>query len=75
MLLVSAPASPYLTADEAAAYLRMSPGTLANLRWNGKGGPRFRKHGGKPMYRLEDLDAWSNAQARLSSSDVAVATT
>lgn len=66
--LVSAPSTPYLTEEEAAAYLRISPRSLANLRWNGKGGPRYRKHGPTPVYRLEDLDAWSEGRARLSSS-------
>lgn len=59
----------YLTPEEAAEYLRVSPRTLANLRWSGRGGPRYRRHGGKPVYSLVDLDAWSDAQARFNSSE------
>ncbi|WP_428610605.1 helix-turn-helix transcriptional regulator [Sedimenticola sp.] len=54
------PPSRYLTNDEAAAYLRLSPRTLEKQRVIG-GGPRFRKFGRRVMYAVSDLDAWADA--------------
>ena len=48
----------YLTNDEAAEYLRLSPRTLEKQRVIG-GGPRFRKFGRRVMYAVADLDAWA----------------
>jgi hypothetical protein len=48
----------YLTNDEAADYLRLSPRTLEKQRVIG-GGPRFRKFGRRVMYAVADLDAWA----------------
>ncbi|HCL2614070.1 TPA: helix-turn-helix domain-containing protein, partial [Pseudomonas aeruginosa C40A] len=45
----------YLTNDEAAEYLRLSPRTLEKQRVIG-GGPRFRKFGRRVMYAVADLD-------------------
>ena len=63
----------YLTNDEAAEYLRLSPRTLEKQRVLG-GGPRFRKFGRRVMYAVADLDAstcsapcratWRRATAR-----------
>ncbi len=55
--------SPYLTNAEAAAYLRIKPRTLANMRNNGFG-PAHRKHGGRVVYTIEDLNAWSDSTRR-----------
>ncbi|WP_373791887.1 helix-turn-helix domain-containing protein, partial [Delftia acidovorans] len=44
----------YLTNDEAAEYLRLSPRTLENQRVLG-GGPKFRKFGRRVMYAVADL--------------------
>ena len=52
----------YLTNDEAAAFLRLSPRTLEKLRVIG-GGPRFRKFGRRVMYALADLEAWADARS------------
>jgi hypothetical protein len=62
---VAAPAQPqrYLTNDEAADYLRLSPRTLEKQRVIG-GGPKFRKFGRRVMYAVADLDAWAAAQLR-----------
>ncbi|MBX9803776.1 MAG: helix-turn-helix domain-containing protein [Caulobacteraceae bacterium] len=53
--------SPWLTRDEAASYLGLSPKTLAGWASEGKG-PRSRKLGpSRPCrvrYRIEDLDHW-----------------
>ena len=43
----------YLTNDEAAEYLRLSPRTLEKQRVIG-GGPRFRKFGRRVMYAVAD---------------------
>ena len=51
----------YLTNDEAATFLRLSPRTLEKQRVIG-GGPRFRKFGRRVMYAVSDLDAWADAR-------------
>ncbi len=52
------PESPYLTAVEAAAYLRLEERTLNNMRWRSEG-PAWRKHGGRVVYHKEELERWS----------------
>ena len=49
---------PFLTIDEAAQLLRVSRRTLDNYR-SRKRGPPYRRHGGRIVYRLGDLLAWS----------------
>jgi DNA-binding transcriptional MerR regulator len=56
-------ASPYLTTKEAAAFLRIKPRTLANMRNKGLG-PAYRRHGGRVVYTIEDLIAWSDSTRR-----------
>jgi hypothetical protein len=51
--------APYMTAREAAAYLKCSAGYLSKGRVTGEG-PRFLKLGKAIRYRLEDLDAWAS---------------
>ncbi|MED5500652.1 MAG: helix-turn-helix domain-containing protein [Pseudomonadota bacterium] len=58
----SAQPQRYLTNDEAADYLRLSPRTLEKQRVVG-GGPRFRKFGRRVMYAVADLDAWADARS------------
>jgi len=58
----------YLTNEEAAAYLRLSPRTLEKQRVVG-GGPRFRKFGRRVLYAIEDLELWANARACDMTSD------
>jgi len=62
------PPSRYLTNDEAAAYLRLSPRTLEKQRVIG-GGPRFRKFGRRVMYAVSDLDAWADARSFEATHD------
>jgi excisionase family DNA binding protein len=51
--------SSYLTNDEAAEYLRISPRTLEKLRGLGAG-PAYRRHGRRRVaYAIKDLDDWS----------------
>ena len=65
---ISPRAARYLTNDEAAAFLRLSPRTLEKQRVIG-GGPRFRKFGRRVLYAFEDLEAWSNARTFEMTSD------
>ena len=60
---------PFLTIDEAAQLLRVSRRTLDNYR-SGKRGPPYRRHGGRIVYRLSDLLAWSEQRrARYPTCD------
>ncbi len=59
----------YLTTDEAAARLKVSPSYLAKLRCTRSDGPRFAKLGRSVRYRASDLDIWTETQARCSTSD------
>ncbi len=58
----------YLTNDEAAEHLRLSPRTLEKQRVIG-GGPRFRKFGRRVMYAVADLDAWADQRSFEATSD------
>ena len=58
----------FLTTDEAAAFLRLSPRTLEKQRVIG-GGPKFRKFGRRVMYAVADLDAWAAERSFESTSD------
>ena len=58
----------YLTNDEAADYLRLSPRTLEKQRVIGNG-PKFRKFGRRVMYVVADLDAWAAERSFGSTSD------
>ncbi|OGA60333.1 MAG: transcriptional regulator [Burkholderiales bacterium RIFCSPHIGHO2_01_FULL_64_960] len=64
------PAQPvrYLTNDEAAVFLRLSPRTLEKQRVIG-GGPRFRKFGRRVMYAVADLETWADARSFEATSD------
>lgn len=66
--VLTAAAARYLTNDEAADYLRLSPRTLEKMRVIG-GGPRFRKFGRRVMYAIADLDAWADRRAYDMTSD------
>jgi hypothetical protein len=63
------PGNPeFLTNDEAAAFLRLSPRTLEKQRVLG-GGPRYRKFGARVLYALGDLRAWADGRAYGMTSD------
>ena len=67
---VAAPAQPqrYLTNDEAADYLRLSPRTLEKQRVIG-GGPRLRRFGRRVMYAVADLNVWADSRSFEATSD------
>jgi len=60
--------SPFLNTAQAAFYIGLSRRTLEKMRLTGDG-PRFRKHGRYVRYHINDLDAWSEAERRSSTSD------
>ncbi len=68
---IATKSSPFLVADEAAKWLRVTPSTLA--RWRGKpgNGPPFFQPGGpstQVLYRLSDLEEWV-ARGRVGEVD------
>jgi hypothetical protein len=58
----------YLTNDEAANFLRLSPRTLEKSRVIG-GGPRFHKFGRRVLYALGDLESWAARRSFDMTSD------
>jgi hypothetical protein len=71
----------YLTPIQAAAYLGLSPKTLANWRSRG-GGPRFVRLScsgapsarGSIRYQITELEAWCVARGLASTSDSGLST-
>jgi len=67
--LAVVPGNPeFLTNDEAAAFLRLSPRTLEKQRVLG-GGPRYRKFGARVLYAAVDLRVWADGRAYGMTSD------
>jgi Helix-turn-helix domain len=58
----------FLTATEAAGFLRISPVTLSRWRIGGCG-PAYRKFGRRVVYAHADLTAWAEAQRWASTSE------
>lgn len=58
----------HLRTPEAARFLGLSDRTLEKHRSYGTG-PLYRKIGGRVVYTLEDLQAWSQRAVRSSTSD------
>lgn len=56
------PTGDYWTRAEAAAYLRLSVGTLGNWASQGRGPAYHRLESGTVVYAVEDLAAWLNEQ-------------
>jgi hypothetical protein len=59
---------PFLSEEEAAAYLLVSRSTLSTKRVKG-GGPLYRMHFGNIAYHIDDLDRWSETRKRRTTSD------
>lgn len=55
--------SDLLTPKQAAAYLHVSIGYLANMRINGQGAKYYKPTPRKVLYRKQDLDKWIEARA------------
>ncbi|MEQ1696748.1 MAG: helix-turn-helix domain-containing protein [Hyphomicrobiaceae bacterium] len=60
--------SPYLTLNEAAAFLRLAPRTLDNMRQRGTG-PLYNKHGGRVRYHRDDLIDWADQSRRRTTTE------
>jgi predicted DNA-binding transcriptional regulator AlpA len=58
----------FLRTPEAARYLGLSGRTLEKHRTYGTG-PKYRKIGGRVVYALDDLKAWTDLGAKTSTSD------
>jgi hypothetical protein len=56
------PQNPFLTPVQAADFVKLSWRTLEKMRQKGEG-PTFRRHGRYIRYHIDDLEAWSNANA------------
>lgn len=50
--------SPFLSTEQAAFYLGLSPRKMQAMR-TAATGPRFRRHSRYIRYHIDDLDAWS----------------
>lgn len=53
-----------MTLDQVAEYLQMSKGSLAQLRYLGKGPKYFALTAKTIRYRQNDIEAWVSASAR-----------
>jgi predicted DNA-binding transcriptional regulator AlpA len=62
-----------LRTNEAADWLGLSGRTLEKHRTFGTG-PAYRKIGGRVVYAMEDLQAWADRGARVSTTDATGAT-
>ncbi len=58
----------YLRTQEAARHLGVSPRTLEKHRIYGTG-PLYRKIGGRVVYKVADLERWTDQGIRKSTSD------
>lgn len=58
----------YLTTKQAAEYLKLKGNSLEKMRSRSRG-PKFRRHGRRVVYCLDDLDAWSDARVLNCTSD------
>ena len=74
MSTTSAASNVYLTTEEAAALVRLSPRTLERLRLTGDG-PKFHKVGpgkqSRVLYQREELEVWLTSFAFRSTSEYA----
>lgn len=55
--------SPFLSTEQAAFYLGLSPRKLQQMRGDGAG-PIFRRHSRYVRYHIDDLDNWSRGLTR-----------
>ncbi len=63
----------FLRTPEAARFVGLSGRTLEKHRTYGTG-PKYRKIGGRVVYALEDLKAWTDLATKSSTSDPGVGT-
>lgn len=63
----------FLRTPEATRFVGLSGRTLEKHRTYGTG-PKYRKIGGRVVYALEDLKAWTDLATKSSTSDPGVGT-
>ena len=56
--------SPFLSTEQAAFYLGLSPRKLQQMRATDTG-PAFRRHSRYVRYHIDDLDTWSKGSDRM----------
>lgn len=56
-----------ITQEQLADRWHMSPRTLEQWRWLGKG-PKFLKIGARVLYREQDVEAWESGQVCQNTS-------
>lgn len=61
--------SRFLTTNQAADFLKLSPRTLEKMRITGDG-PPYHKHGSRVFYTMPEILHWSNTRTHNSTSDV-----
>lgn len=72
MTASSIPGAPrFVRTPQAAAWLGLSHRTLEKHRTYGTG-PAYRKLGGRVLYAIDDLQAWADRGAKVSTSDPGV---
>jgi hypothetical protein len=57
---------PFLSTEQAAFYLGLSPRKMQAMRAAGTG-PPFRRHSRYVRYHIDDLDRWSSGSGGLRS--------
>ena len=60
--------SPFLSTAQAAFFVGLSRRTLEKMRVQGLG-PVYRKHGRYVRYHITEVEAWSKANLKRSTSD------
>lgn len=60
--------SPFLSTEQAAFYLGLSPRKLQAMRASGEG-PRFRRHSRFVRYHIDELEDWSKGLTRSGDSN------
>ncbi|MBL0941392.1 MAG: helix-turn-helix domain-containing protein [Alphaproteobacteria bacterium] len=59
--------SSFLTSERLAERWSITPATLKQWRWNGRG-PHFLKIGGRVLYRVEDVEDFESQKLRQNTS-------
>jgi helix-turn-helix protein len=58
--------SPFLSTEQAAFYLGLSPRKMQVMRGTGTG-PPYRRHSRYVRYHIDDLDNWSRSSAGVAN--------
>jgi hypothetical protein len=59
-----------ISPETAAALYDLSPGTLANLRSQGKGAKFYKVGKRKVLYRVEDFEAWLTSSPVMTKDSI-----